>query len=166
MQNLAKKRQESYAKANNVPEECLSSMRTVRSFANEKAELQRFDLKLRHTLKIIKLKATIYGAWMSSNTVCRLALSLSLFPSLPLSLSLSLSLSLFQISFDLVRSVYDALQLHDCNVSLNLKKENSSKPHKHRAVTIKENWRDADIVVYVDPVRGNDNNVGTSDDPV
>ena len=71
-QNLAKKRQESYAKANNVPEECLSSMRTVRSFANEEAELKHFDLKLKDTLKIVIRKATIYGAWMSSNTVSTL----------------------------------------------------------------------------------------------
>ena len=46
-------------------------MRTVRSFANEKAELQHFDLKLKHTLKIIVTKATIYGTWMSSNTVSK-----------------------------------------------------------------------------------------------
>lgn len=44
-------------------------MRTVRSFANEEAELNHFDVKLKHTLKIVKIKATIYGAWMSSNTV-------------------------------------------------------------------------------------------------
>lgn len=44
-------------------------MRTVRSFANEEAELKHFDVKLKHTLKIVKIKATIYGAWMSSNTV-------------------------------------------------------------------------------------------------
>ena len=29
----------------------------------------RFDLKLRDTIKIVIRKATIYGAWMSSNTV-------------------------------------------------------------------------------------------------
>jgi hypothetical protein len=44
-------------------------MRTVRSFANEEAELKHFDLKLRDTIKIVIRKATIYGAWMSSNTV-------------------------------------------------------------------------------------------------
>ena len=44
-------------------------MRTVRSFANEEAELRHFDLKLRDTIKIVIRKATIYGAWMSSNTV-------------------------------------------------------------------------------------------------
>ena len=75
--NLAKKKQESYAKANNVPEECLSSMRTVRSFANEEAELNHFDLRLKQTLKVVKLKATIYGVWMSSNTV---GLQLVLYP--------------------------------------------------------------------------------------
>ena len=44
-------------------------MRTVRSFANEEAELMHFDLKLRDTIKIVIRKATIYGTWMSSNTV-------------------------------------------------------------------------------------------------
>ena len=61
--------QGSFAKANNTAEECLSSMRTVRSFANEEAEFQTFKKKLRHTLKIFTRKAIYYGAWMLSNNV-------------------------------------------------------------------------------------------------
>ena len=61
--------QGSFAKANNTAEECLSSIRTVRSFANEEAEFQTFKEKLRHTLKIFTRKAIYYGAWMLSNNV-------------------------------------------------------------------------------------------------
>ena len=61
--------QGSFSKANNTAEECLSSMRTVRSFANEEAEFQHFKEKLRHTQKIYTRKAVFYGAWMLSNNV-------------------------------------------------------------------------------------------------
>ena len=61
--------QSSLAKGNTVAEECLSSMRTVRSFANEDAEFQVFKEKLGVTLKIYSRKAIFYGAWMLSNNV-------------------------------------------------------------------------------------------------
>ena len=52
-----------------MAEECLSSMRTVRSFANEEAEFQHFTAKLRLTLKIYTKRAIVYGSWMLSNNV-------------------------------------------------------------------------------------------------
>ena len=66
---ISKEIQDSFAKANNVAEECLSSMRTVRSFANEEAEFQNFKEKLKCTLRIYTKKAIVYGSWMLSNNV-------------------------------------------------------------------------------------------------
>ena len=63
--------------------------------------------------------------------------------------------------------MYDALQLKACNVSLNLKKEDIPGSLKYKAAAIKENWQtDADVVVYVDPAKGSDDNPGTSSQPV
>ena len=73
---ISKEIQDSFAKANNVAEECLSSMRTVRSFANEEAEFQNFREKLRHTLKIYTKKSVVYGSWMLSNNVSYVYVSL------------------------------------------------------------------------------------------
>ena len=69
VQDIVFEIQGSFAMANNTAEECLSSMRTVRSFANEEAEFHHFKEKLRHTLKIYSRKAVFYGAWMLSNNV-------------------------------------------------------------------------------------------------
>ena len=44
-------------------------MRTVRSFANEEAEIQHYAVKLKHTLGIYTKKAVVYGFWMLSNNV-------------------------------------------------------------------------------------------------
>lgn len=68
-QVISKEIQDSFAKANTVAEECLSSMRTVRSFANEEAEFQNFRKKLKCTLKIYTKKSVVYGSWMLSNSV-------------------------------------------------------------------------------------------------
>ena len=54
-----------------------------------------------------------------------------------------------------------------CNVSQNFKKKDNSILLKYKAAAIKENWQtDADVVVYVDPVQGSDDNPGTSSQPV
>ena len=44
-------------------------MRTVRSFANEEAEVHHYGAKLKHTLGIYKKKSAVYGSWMLSNSV-------------------------------------------------------------------------------------------------
>ena len=63
--------------------------------------------------------------------------------------------------------MYDALELQECNISQSFKKERVSESLKYKAAAIKENWlTDADIVVVVDPVYGNDNNLGTAEQPV
>ena len=63
--------------------------------------------------------------------------------------------------------MYDALQMKACNVSLGSEKKYSLDPLKYKAAAINVNWlNDSDIVVYVDPVKGNDNNPGTSSQPV
>ena len=68
-QQISKAIQDSFAKANNIAEEVLSSMRTVRSFANEGAEASHFATKLAHTYRIYIKIAFVYGSWMWTNTV-------------------------------------------------------------------------------------------------
>ena len=57
------------AKANEVAEEVVSSMRTVRSFANESDEVQRYDLKLMVTKKLKMKEAVAYAGYIWSNEV-------------------------------------------------------------------------------------------------
>ena len=64
--------------------------------------------------------------------------------------------------------MYDALQLKDCDISLESeKKYTPTGQDKDNAVAIKDNWlSDPDISVYVDPAVGNDDNPGTASQPV
>ena len=63
--------------------------------------------------------------------------------------------------------MYDALQLKACGISLASGRTYTPEPCKYQAAAIKENWlNDPDISVYVDPVKGDDDNPGTSDKPV
>jgi ABC-type multidrug transport system fused ATPase/permease subunit len=52
---LSEKTQETIAEANRVAEEAVGSMRTVRSFACEMKEADRFENRLIDTLKISKV---------------------------------------------------------------------------------------------------------------
>ena len=61
--------QDSFARANNVAEEVISSMRTVRSFANEETESEHYATKLKHTHRLFYKKAIIRGSWVWSNNV-------------------------------------------------------------------------------------------------
>ncbi len=72
-QNLAKAVQDSLAKANNVAEETISSMRTVRSFANEATEVDNYVTKLAVTLRLCYKEAVLYGSWVMANNVSDLA---------------------------------------------------------------------------------------------
>lgn len=66
-------------------------------------------------------------------------------------------------------AVYDALQLKDCNTSLDSGKKYRPTPRscKYKAAAIKDSWlNDPDISVYVDPVEGSDDNPGTNSQPV
>lgn len=64
-EKLAKATQDNLAKANDVADEVLGSMRTVRSFANEKGESRRYDSKLGDVLKILTKRCVAYTTYMS-----------------------------------------------------------------------------------------------------
>lgn len=69
IQKLSKKVQDSLAKANEVAEEACSSMRTVRSFANEEFETQRYKSALTVTYKLYIKEAMFYAGYIWSNKV-------------------------------------------------------------------------------------------------
>lgn len=69
--------QNSLADANNVAEEACSTMRTVRSFANEAGEVQRYSDKLAYTYKLNKKQAVMYSGFVWSNMLFELALTVS-----------------------------------------------------------------------------------------
>ena len=74
---------------------------------------------------------------------------------------------ILQDNFDQVQAVHDALQLGACNVSSKVTKKYTASSLRYKAAAIKENWKtDADISINVDPVEGNDDNPGTSSQPV
>ncbi|ELT94942.1 hypothetical protein CAPTEDRAFT_6286 [Capitella teleta] len=66
--------QDSLAKANEVAEEVVSSMRTVRSFANESDEVKRYDIKLQVTKKLKMKEAFAYAGYIWSNELFALSL--------------------------------------------------------------------------------------------
>ncbi|XP_077995651.1 ABC-type oligopeptide transporter ABCB9-like [Glandiceps talaboti] len=67
--------QDTLAVANNVAEETVSSMKTVRSFANEANENKRYSDKLNETYKVRIKQAFAYGGYMVSSEMLELALS-------------------------------------------------------------------------------------------
>jgi ATP-binding cassette subfamily B (MDR/TAP) protein 9 len=70
-QALSKKVQDSLARANEVAEEVCSSMRTVRSFANEIEETKRYAERLDVTYKLKIKESFAYAGYMWSNQVSR-----------------------------------------------------------------------------------------------
>lgn len=68
-QRLAKEAQDSLAKANEVAEEVISSMRTVRSFANEHGESRRYDGKMGEVLKVRKRQTYAFIGYTWINEV-------------------------------------------------------------------------------------------------
>lgn len=68
IQTIAAKVQESLAKANQVATETFSSIKTVRSFANEDGETERYRQRLEDTYALNKKEAAAYAAsvWASS----------------------------------------------------------------------------------------------------
>ncbi|KAM7382989.1 hypothetical protein PAMP_002679 [Pampus punctatissimus] len=73
-QIIAAKVQESLAKANQVATETFSCMKTVRSFANEDGETERYRQRLEDTYALNKKEAAAYAAstWSSSMTTLAL----------------------------------------------------------------------------------------------
>ncbi|XP_070823564.1 antigen peptide transporter 1 [Chaetodon trifascialis] len=73
-QTIAKKVQESLAKANQVATETFSCMKTVRSFANEDGETERYRQQLDDTYALNKMEAAAYAASTCTNSMSTLAL--------------------------------------------------------------------------------------------
>ncbi|KAK3589119.1 hypothetical protein CHS0354_017085 [Potamilus streckersoni] len=76
-QKLSKAVQDSLAKANEVAEEACSSMKTVRSFANEKGEITRYDTALKSTYAVYKKRALCYAGSVWTTQIFELALTIS-----------------------------------------------------------------------------------------
>lgn len=77
-QKLAVQVQESLAKANDVAMETFSSMKTVRSFANEDGETERYRKCLEDTYALNKVEAAAYAASTWTNSMSSLALKVSI----------------------------------------------------------------------------------------
>lgn len=73
-QIIATQLQESLAKANQVATETFSNMKTVRSFANEDGETERYRRSLDHTYGLNKKEALAYSATTWANSMTTLAL--------------------------------------------------------------------------------------------
>lgn len=64
--------QDSFASANGVAEEVVSTMRTVRSFANENGERDRYKDKMNDVYSVKKKQALAYAGYISSNEASHL----------------------------------------------------------------------------------------------
>ncbi|KAM9309799.1 LOW QUALITY PROTEIN: antigen peptide transporter 1 [Pholidichthys leucotaenia] len=73
-QTVARQVQESLAKANQVATETFSCMKTVRSFANEDGETEKYRQRLEDTYTLNKKEATAYAASTWANSMTTLAL--------------------------------------------------------------------------------------------
>ncbi|KAJ8354558.1 hypothetical protein SKAU_G00221250 [Synaphobranchus kaupii] len=77
-QALSARVQESLARANHVATETFSSMKTVRSFANEDGETRRYQQRLEETYSLNKQEAAAYAASTWTNSLSSLALKVSI----------------------------------------------------------------------------------------
>ncbi|XP_041079715.1 ATP-binding cassette sub-family B member 9 isoform X2 [Polyodon spathula] len=75
---LAREVQDALAKANNIAEETVSAMKTVRSFANEEAEAGVYWEKLQQMYKLNRTQALAYACYMCSSSLTVLALQVSI----------------------------------------------------------------------------------------
>lgn len=73
-QTIAAKVQDSLAKANQVATETFSNMKTVRSFANEDGETEKYRRRLDETYALNKKEAVAYAASTWANSMTTLAL--------------------------------------------------------------------------------------------
>ena len=69
LQKLSAEVQESLAKANQVATEVFSSIKTVRSFANEDGETERYRKQLDDTFDLNKKEAAAYACSTWANSV-------------------------------------------------------------------------------------------------
>lgn len=77
-QKLSAQVQDSLAKANEVATETFSSMKTVRSFANEDGETERYRKCLEDTFALNKVEAAAYAVSTWTNSMSSLALKVSI----------------------------------------------------------------------------------------
>ncbi|KAJ8398369.1 hypothetical protein AAFF_G00426240 [Aldrovandia affinis] len=77
-QTLSVRVQESLARANDVATETFSSIKTVRSFANEDGETRRYKQRLEETYSLNKQEAAAYAASTWTNSLSSLALKVSI----------------------------------------------------------------------------------------
>ncbi|XP_078391923.1 antigen peptide transporter 1, partial [Cetorhinus maximus] len=77
-QKLSAEVQESLANANDVAVETFSSMKTVRSFANEDGQARRYADRLDDTYRLNKKEAAAYAGFMWTNSLSDLVLKVSL----------------------------------------------------------------------------------------
>ncbi|KAE8585196.1 hypothetical protein XENTR_v10021242 [Xenopus tropicalis] len=77
-QNLAVQVQQSLSNANQVALETFSNMKTVKSFANEEGECQRYESKLQETYQLNKMEALYYAISMVANNFSGLALKVGI----------------------------------------------------------------------------------------
>ncbi|KAG9345262.1 hypothetical protein JZ751_009808 [Albula glossodonta] len=77
-QALSVQVQDSLARANDVAMETFSSIKTVRSFANEDGETQRYKQRLEETYSLNKQEAAAYAASTWTNSLSSLALKVSI----------------------------------------------------------------------------------------
>ncbi|PIK38343.1 putative ATP-binding cassette sub-family B member 9 [Apostichopus japonicus] len=73
-EKLSKRLQDSLAEANNVAEETISTIKTVRSFANEDQEVLQYVDKMKVTYKLWKLEAILYGMYAAGNAFLETAM--------------------------------------------------------------------------------------------
>lgn len=70
IQKISEKLQQTIADSNQMAEEVLSTMRTVRSFACEKREQKRFEGLLSSTLTVNRKRAVAYVGYTWNNEFC------------------------------------------------------------------------------------------------
>ncbi|XP_074527015.1 ABC-type oligopeptide transporter ABCB9 isoform X2 [Halichoeres trimaculatus] len=75
---LTKEVQTTLAEANQVAEETISAMRTVRSFANESGEAENYHIKLLDMFQLNKKQALAYACYMWSSCISELALEVTI----------------------------------------------------------------------------------------
>ncbi|XP_043939235.1 ABC-type oligopeptide transporter ABCB9-like [Protopterus annectens] len=76
-QKLAAEVQDSLAKANDVATETFSSIKTVRSFANEDGEAERYSKKLQDVYQLKNKEASVFGGHMCISNLTGLAMKVS-----------------------------------------------------------------------------------------
>ncbi|OCT67846.1 hypothetical protein XELAEV_180391471mg, partial [Xenopus laevis] len=77
-EGMAVRVQESFSKANQVALETFSNMKTVRSFANEEGECQRYEQRLHDTYQLNKTEALAYGCTAVATSFSGLVLKVAI----------------------------------------------------------------------------------------